>query len=116
MPLLQQQRPIFYYQPLNTSEFCWPESEIHCERNRVEPELRRIIITVHVDVGRFVWFMAIEVHTVRTRHQHGRHFPQYDIRGRFTTDKSLVNRNQQSAELRPRGESTREGAAIACSR
>ena len=66
MPFLQQQSPIFFHQPLNTSEFCRSESEVQCERNRVQPELRRVVITVDVDVGRFVWFMAMEVRTVQT--------------------------------------------------
>jgi len=53
------------------------EAKVSGQRNRVQPELCRLIVAIHMDVGRLVQLMAVKIHTVWPRHQYGRHAFQY---------------------------------------
>jgi hypothetical protein len=53
------------------------EAKISGQRNRVQPELRRLIVAIHMHMGRFVRLMAVKIHAVRPHHQYGWHVFQY---------------------------------------
>src|SRR5205085_12328364 len=48
-------------------------TEVHGDRDRLQPKLRREIITVNVNVRWFARLMAVKVHPIRTAAQNRRH-------------------------------------------
>jgi hypothetical protein len=73
MPFLQEKIAVLAHQPLDTTEFCRGETEVESERNRMEPKLCRLVVTVYVNMGRFIRLVAVEVHPVWPSRQPGRH-------------------------------------------
>ena len=55
------------------------------------------MLTIHMDVGRFVRFMTVEVEPIRTRAQHRRHAPD------FSTNAPAFIRSQKPQLLRAFG-------------
>ena len=53
------------------------EAKISGQRNRVQPELRRLIVAIHMHMGRLVWLMAVIIDAVWPHHQYGWHAFQY---------------------------------------
>jgi hypothetical protein len=64
---------VFRDESLYTSKFRWAETEVPGECNRFQPEFRGLIVTVHVNMRRFIRFVAVKIHSVRPCHQDGRH-------------------------------------------
>jgi len=53
------------------------EAKVSGQRNRVQPELCRLIVAIHMDMGRLVRLMAVKIHAVWPHHQYGWHAFQY---------------------------------------
>src|SRR5450755_390835 len=49
------------------------EAQVPSQSNRIEPEFRRKIVAIHMDVGRFVGLVAVEIKSVRSRPQYSWH-------------------------------------------
>ena len=79
MPFLQQQSSILCDEAMYTPQFCRTEAKVSSERDGFHPELCRLIVPVHMNVGWFVRLVAVEIHTVWPSHQDGRHAVQYLI-------------------------------------
>ena len=60
-------------EPLNAAQLNRRESKVTRQRYRGQPELRRIIITIDVDVRRLVHVVADEVDAIRTAAKNGGH-------------------------------------------
>src|SRR5579863_10000383 len=75
IPRLQEKRPVLCHHRLYCAEFVCAKSEIRCELDRIEPEFRRQIVAVDMNVRRLVRLVTVEVETVRARPQHRRHGP-----------------------------------------
>ena len=58
---------------MDSPEFRGTEAKVRSQRNGVQPELCRLIVPIHMDVGRLVRFMAIKIHTVRPHQKDGWH-------------------------------------------
>jgi hypothetical protein len=41
------------------------EAKISGQRNRVQPELRRLIVAIHMHMGRLLWLKAVKIDAVR---------------------------------------------------
>src|SRR5207245_9982789 len=65
IPSLQQSWLVFNDEPLDAAQLNRRESKVTRQRNRGQPELRCVIITVDVDVRRLVQVMADEVESIR---------------------------------------------------
>ena len=59
---------------MDLSQLTGCETEVSSQLNRVRPELCRLIVSIHMDVGRLVGLMAVEIHPVWPDHQYSRHF------------------------------------------
>ena len=66
---------------MNPPKFRRCKTEITSERNGFEPEFRGPLVMIHMDVRRFIWFVAIEVHSVRPCHEDGRHSTSISLPG-----------------------------------
>jgi len=76
MPRLQQSRFMHRDQPLNAPQLNRSESKVTRQRNRRRPELDRLVISIHVDMGRLVDVMAHEIDAIRAAAQDRRHRSQ----------------------------------------
>ena len=64
---------VFYDEPVDSPELYGTEAKVPSQRDRVQPEFCRLIVSIHMNVGRLVRLMAVEIHTVRSRRQYGWH-------------------------------------------
>ena len=53
------------------------EAKIPGQGHRVQPELRRLSVVVHMDMRGLVRLVAVKLHAVRPYHQYGWHAFQY---------------------------------------
>src|ERR1019366_8024750 len=60
MPFLQQNIAILCHQPMDSPKLHGTEAKVPGQRNRVHPELRRLIVAIHMHMGRFVRLMAVK--------------------------------------------------------
>jgi len=58
---------VFRHQLFDAPQFPRTESQVVGERDRLQPELGRVVVTIHVDVSRLVRLMAVEVQTIGAR-------------------------------------------------
>src|SRR6266540_606870 len=65
MPSLQECRLMLSDQFLKPPQLLGCEAEVPCEADRLQPELRRQIVPVNMDMRRLIGFMAVEVEAVR---------------------------------------------------
>jgi hypothetical protein len=49
------------------------EAKICTQRNGIKPELCRLIVSINMDVWRFVRLMAVKIHAIRSYQQDGWH-------------------------------------------
>ena len=64
---------MFVDQPLNPPQLLGRETKVTREADRLQPELRRQIVPVNMDMRRLMEFMAVEVEAVWTTSQDGWH-------------------------------------------
>lgn len=67
-------RPVLEHQSLNPVQFVWRESEVPHERDWVQPELRREIVSIDVNMRRLVRLMTVEIQTIRAAAKNRRHW------------------------------------------
>src|ERR1035441_5905046 len=77
MPFLQQKIAILTDHPAHSPKLHRTEAKVSGQRNRVPPELCRLIVAIHMHMGRFVRFMAVKIHAVWPHHPYGWHAFQY---------------------------------------
>jgi hypothetical protein len=70
-PFLRQEIAILCHEPVDSPQLHRTEAKVSGQRNRVQPELRRPIVTTHMDVGRLIRLMAVKLHAVRPHQQYG---------------------------------------------
>jgi hypothetical protein len=63
-PCLQQRNAVELNQPLDLAELPSTEAQIAAHGHRREPDLAALLITVHMNVGRFIGLMAIEIQAI----------------------------------------------------
>src|SRR5438105_675214 len=73
IPSLQELVQMSCYQRLYSSEFDCAKPKIPGQCDRVELELRREIVSIYVDMRRFVWLMTVKIGSIRPRSKHCRH-------------------------------------------
>jgi hypothetical protein len=73
MPRLQQLRLVVGDESLDPTEFNGRETKITRQRDWRQPELRRLIVPVDMDVRRFVLVMTYEINPVRAASQNSGH-------------------------------------------
>ena len=73
IPGLQQSCLVLDDEPLNSAQFDRRESQVTRQRHGGQPELRRVVVTVYVDVRQFVDIVADEVDTVGPDSKNCRH-------------------------------------------
>lgn len=59
--------------PFNFTKLVSAESEIASQADRLQPKLRGIIVSIHVDMRRLIWFLAVEAEPVGSTSQNRRH-------------------------------------------
>jgi hypothetical protein len=64
---------IILYNSLYRTQFVRAIAEIACQSDRIEPELRAPIFTIHVNVRGFMGLVAVEVKSIRPNPQYRRH-------------------------------------------
>jgi hypothetical protein len=62
-------------EPLDSAQLDRRESQVTRQRHGGQPELRRVVVTVYVDVRWFVQLVTEEIDAVRTDSKNGRHSP-----------------------------------------
>ena len=62
---------------VDSREFRRAEAKVSGEGNRVQPELCRLIVAIHMDMGRFVRLVAVKIPAARSHRQDGWHAFQY---------------------------------------
>jgi hypothetical protein len=73
MPRPQKLRLMLLYNTLHRSEFLCAESEVPGERDRLQQELGRLVISVDMDMRRFPHVMTHKVYPVGTDASNCRH-------------------------------------------
>ncbi len=62
---------------MDSPEFYRAETKVSGQRNRLQPELCRLIIAINMDVRRLVRLIALKIHTVRAHQHYGWHTFKY---------------------------------------
>src|SRR5205814_708265 len=73
IPGLQEKTHVFRHELLKSPKFGTAETEVASESHRYKPELCREVVAVNVDVRWLIGFVAIEVKTIWSEPEHGRH-------------------------------------------
>ena len=60
MPFVQQNKAILNHQSMDSANLGRSESYVTSQCHRVQPEFRRLIVSIHMNAGRLVRFVAIE--------------------------------------------------------
>src|ERR1035437_5268132 len=77
IPFLQETIAILCHAPVDSPKLHGTEAKVSGQRNRVQPELCRLIVAIHVNMGRLVRLMAVKIQAVWPDHQYGWHAFQY---------------------------------------
>jgi hypothetical protein len=65
---------VFADEPFNATQFFGTKAKLTSQRYRAEPELRRLILAIHVDVRWFIRYVMVdEVNPIRTGSENGWH-------------------------------------------
>src|ERR1017187_7430868 len=81
---------------MDSTKFHRAEAKVSGQRNRVQPELCRLIVAIHMDMGRLVRLMAVKIHAVWPHHQYGWHATS--ISPRRADSRSTLSPGQSAAE------------------
>jgi hypothetical protein len=92
MPALQEFLLLGFYHTLDSRKFHGREAQILRKRNGVEPELRRLVVAVNVDVRWLIRLVAVEVEAIGTATVNRRHDPAF----RHSTSGSVAKANRSS--------------------
>lgn len=64
---------MLHYDAIQHTQFTRIKAKILGQRNWIEPELYRQIISIYVHMWWFVWLVTIEIESVRSGTKHGWH-------------------------------------------
>lgn len=81
IPFLQEESAVLKNHPMDSPELRRTKAEVTGKRNGLQPEFSGLVVAIHVDVWRFIWLVAVKVHSIRPCHQDGWHSLQYPISG-----------------------------------
>src|SRR3989339_795481 len=74
IPRLHEVQPLFLDDALNTTDFDTAKANTVLQSNRIKPKFDQFIVSVHVNMRRFVPISSIKEKTIRACSKNRRHF------------------------------------------